>query len=91
MTRYTVTYARQALQALARLWLNAVDRRAITNAGHIVDQSLREDARQKGSPIGLQYRQLIVAPLVVDFTVDEEDRIVTVWTVRHMGELTNGY
>jgi hypothetical protein len=90
MTRYTVTYARHALQALARLWLSAFDRRAITQAGHMVDQVLRDDASHKGSPVGSRYRQLAVAPLVVEFTVDEEDRIVTVWNVHHIGELTNG-
>ena len=90
MTRYTVTYARHALQALARLWLNAFDRRAITQAGHEVDQMLREDASQKGWPVGSRYRQLLVGPLAVEFTVQEDDRIVTIWAIRHIGELTNG-
>ena len=91
MTRYTVTYARHALQSLARLWLNAFDRRAVTQAGHVVDQMLREDASQKGSPVGSRFRQLVVGTLAVEFTVEEDDRTVTVWTVRHIGELTNGH
>jgi mRNA-degrading endonuclease RelE of RelBE toxin-antitoxin system len=90
MTRYTVTYARHALQELARLWLSAFDRRAITKAGHEVDQMLRDDASQKGSPVGSKYRQLVVGPIVIEFSVEEDDRTVTVWTVRHIGELTNG-
>jgi hypothetical protein len=91
MTRYTVTYMHDALQALARLWLSAFDRRAITQAGDQVDEVLREDAPLKGCPIGSKLRQLIVSPLVVEFTVEEDDRRVTIWAVRHIGELTNGH
>jgi hypothetical protein len=90
MIRYTVTYERDALQDLARLWLSTFDRRAITRAGHEVDQQLREDASLKGSPIGLIYRQIVVGPLVFEFTVEEDDCRVTIWSVRHVGELTNG-
>jgi plasmid stabilization system protein ParE len=90
MTRYTVTYVRDALQDLARLWLGAFDRRAVTEAGDAVDQLLRNDALEKGAPTAAERRQIIVPPLVVEFSVDEEDRIVTIWTVRHIGELTNG-
>jgi hypothetical protein len=75
---------------LARLWLNAKNRRAVTNAGDTLDQMLREDANRKGTPVGSKTRQLIVAPLVIEFTVEEEDRKVTIWSVRHVGELTNG-
>jgi hypothetical protein len=91
MTRYTVTYARHALQSLATLWLNAFDRHAITLAGHTVDQLLREDASEKASPIGSIYRQLIVGPLVAEFTIEEDDRTVIIWNIRHVGELTNGH
>jgi hypothetical protein len=31
-----------------------------------------------------------VGPLAVEFTVQEDDRIVTIWAIRHIGELTNG-
>ena len=41
MTRYTVTYTRDALDALAREWLDALDRRAVTNAGDEIDHNLR--------------------------------------------------
>jgi hypothetical protein len=90
MIRYTVAYARQALDALAYLWLNAPDRRAITTAGDEIDRILRADAPQKGSNIERGFRQLIVSPLVADFSVEEDDRIVTVWRIHHVGELTNG-
>jgi hypothetical protein len=90
MTRYTVTYVRDALQDLARLWLGAFDRRAVTEAGDAVDQLLRNDAVEKSVPIGAERRQIIVPPLIVEFTIDEDDRIVTIWTIRHIGELVNG-
>jgi hypothetical protein len=91
MIRYTVTYTRNSLDALARLWLAAPDRLAITTAGAEIDRELRVDAALRGFNIGRGYRQLIVSPLVVDFSVEEGNRIVTVWSVRHIGELTNGH
>jgi hypothetical protein len=90
MTRYTVTYVRDALQDLARLWLSASDRQAVTEAGHAVDRLLRDDASHTGAPIGAERRQVIIPPIIVEFTVEEDDRRVTIWSVRHVGELTNG-
>ena len=84
MTRYTVTYMRDALQDLARLWLGAFDRQAVTEAGNTVDQLLRDDAPQKGVPIGTNRRQVFVSPLIFEFTVEEDDRMVTIWLVRHV-------
>jgi hypothetical protein len=90
MIRYTVTYARTALGDLARLWLDAPDRRAITIAGDKIERILSADASQKGSSIERGFRQLIVSPLAADFSVEEDDRMVTVWKIHHIGELTNG-
>lgn len=90
MTRYTVTYSQDALQALARLWLSASDRRAVTRAGDAIEVELGVDAPIKGCPASSEFRQLIIAPLVIEYTVKEDDRIVTIWSVRHVGELTNG-
>jgi hypothetical protein len=91
MIRYTVTYTRRALDALARVWMNAPDRQAITNAGDEIDQDLCIDAPQQGVAVAFRLRQLIVTPLVVEFIVEEEDRKATVLSVRHIGELTNGH
>jgi hypothetical protein len=90
MTRYTVTYVRTAMEALALLWINASDQQAVTRAGDAIDQLLREGAQYQGIPVGPKLRQLIIAPLVVEFTVEEADRMVTIWSVRHVGELSNG-
>jgi hypothetical protein len=91
MIRYTVTFTNKALDALARLWLAASDRHAITTAAAEIDSELRLDAPTKGFNIERGYRQLVVSPLVVDFSLEEGDCIVTVWSVRHIGELTNGH
>ena len=91
MTRYTVTATRKAEDDLARLWVRASDRRSISQAANSIDHVLREDAPQKGCEVGKGLRQLIVSPLVAEFTVEENDRTVTVWSVRHIGELMNGH
>ena len=91
MTRYTVTYTPDAFDALARIWLDASNREAVAVAGDEIDRVLAEDATQKGFSSGRGYRQLIVSPLVVDFSVEEGDRMVTIWSLRHVGELTNGH
>jgi hypothetical protein len=89
--RYTVTYTKDALDALARQWIAASDRNAMTNAGDEIDRILREDASKKGCNAGGGLRQLIVAPLIAEFTVEDNDRLVTVWEIRHIGELANGH
>jgi hypothetical protein len=89
--RYTVTYTSDALNALARLWMAAPDRNAVTQAGDHLDRILREDASLKGYNAGRGYRQMIVAPLIAEFDIDEDDRRVTIWSIRHVGELTNGH
>jgi hypothetical protein len=91
MTRYTVTYSREALAALTRLWMSALERDAIGRSGDEVDRVLRDDATHKVIPVGSNLRQLVVTPLVVEFTVEEDDRRVTIWSVRHIGRLTNGH
>ncbi|HEX5472442.1 MAG TPA: hypothetical protein VFW73_11175 [Lacipirellulaceae bacterium] len=91
MIRYTVTYTRKAVDVLAQLWLDAPDRSALAIAGDEIDRILRNDTPQKGVSIERGFRQLNVAPLVADFSVEEDDRIVTVWRIHHVGELTNGH
>jgi hypothetical protein len=91
MIRYTVTYSRQAIDDLTCAWLKASDRLAITQAGDDIDQRLRFNAAHHGEPLGGNLRSLTVSPMYIEFTVDDEDRMVTDWTVRHIGELTNGH
>jgi hypothetical protein len=91
MTQYTVTATREAENDLARLWLSAPDRRAISNAADTIDRTLRFDPQIKGCDAGRGLRQLIVPPPVAEFSVEEDDRTVSILSMRHMGELTNGH
>jgi plasmid stabilization system protein ParE len=91
MTKYTVTATPEAEGDLARLWMQAADRSAVSQAANAIDGLLREDASLKGSDIGIGLRQLIEPPLIVEFSVQEDDRTVTIRSVRHIGEVTNGH
>jgi hypothetical protein len=82
MIRYTLTYTHEALSALAREWLNASDRLAVTQAGDEIDRRLSVDAVNQGEEVREGLRRLVVHPLQVQFTVEESDRTVTIWTVR---------
>ena len=82
MIRYTVTFTRRARDALAREWLNATDRRAITRAGDEIDHQLHFNASEKGEEVREGLRRVIVTPLSAQFSVDEGDRMVTVWSIR---------
>jgi hypothetical protein len=79
------------LDSLARHWISAPGRDAVTRAGDAIDELLGNDASLKGCNTGRGVRQLIVAPLIAEFTVDEDDRMVTIWAIRHIGELANGH
>jgi plasmid stabilization system protein ParE len=87
MIHYTVTYVEDARDQLALIWLAAQDRSAVANADNEIDRVLCEDAQRMGTEVHEGLRQLVVPPLKVQFTVEEDDRRVTIWSVRHVGEL----
>jgi hypothetical protein len=82
MSRYTVTYGNVAQDDLAREWLRATDRRSVTKATHEIDRILANEPHSKGTDVSEGLRKLIVEPLVVQFSVEEADRRVTIWSVR---------
>jgi hypothetical protein len=84
MIRYTVTYSQDALSALAREWLAAADRSAVTVAGDEVERQLAIDATNKGEEVREGLRRLVVPPLRVQVSVEEQDRTVTIWSVRSL-------
>jgi mRNA-degrading endonuclease RelE of RelBE toxin-antitoxin system len=84
MIRYTVTYTREARDQLASLWLDAPARSSVSAASNTIDQVLAEDASTKGDQGVEGFRRLIILPLVVQFTVEEDDRTVTVWSVNRI-------
>jgi hypothetical protein len=91
MTKYTVIAAAKAEGDLARLWLQGSDRAAVAHAADLIDQMLKDDAPHRGCNSVFGMRQLIVSPFVVEFSVNEPDRIVTIWSFQHVGEITNGH
>jgi hypothetical protein len=74
-----------ALDDLTVLWMNSNDRDSIRRAADAVDRMLTENPSAKGSPVLEGLRQLISDPLAVQFSVEEADRKVTVWSVRLVG------
>jgi plasmid stabilization system protein ParE len=69
---YTVIWLPAAENDLARIWMQAPDREAVTRAAHLLDQLLRESPEAQAHPEGDHYR-LAVGPLVVLFRVLPDD------------------
>ncbi len=79
--RYTVSWHSKALDELARIWLQASNRRAITAAVNQIDRLRRHAAEQ----VGVQHQgdwYLAVRPLAVIYSVSPDDRLVQVLGVR---------
>lgn len=84
--KYTVLWTQTAEEDLARVWLNAKSRQAVTQACHVVDALLAEDAEQRGDLQFDTVRSLVVGPVGVDFEVIAEDCLVyvlSVWNLTH--------
>jgi plasmid stabilization system protein ParE len=79
--KYTVVWKRRAEADLADIWLAAGDRDAITQAAKEIDSALGEDALSKGESRFANKRVLIVPPLGIDFSVVEDDHMVSILTV----------
>jgi hypothetical protein len=82
---FTVTYKPSAEQDLADLWLNALDRQAVTDAANHIDSRLKRDPANQGESRGGQSRIVIEPPLAAIFEVNEADRIVEVLKVSWFG------
>ena len=82
MTRYTVTWWQSADDELLRLWLDSSQRSRIVDASRNIDRLLAFNANSIGEAVHEGLRALKVEPLRVQFSVEEDDRIVRVWTVQ---------
>jgi hypothetical protein len=82
MTRYTVSWRPEIEADLAQMWSEATDKQRITAAADQIDKELSRDASDKGVEVHEGLLALIIEPLIVYFTVSQEDRLVTVWLVR---------
>lgn len=82
MNQFTVTWWRDAQNDLAEIWMTAADSAAVTRAANEIDRLL---ARDPSAAIEDQHEGLCrttVDPLIVQFTINDQDRLVTVLTVR---------
>lgn len=75
--KYTVHYSPSAENELADIYLNAIDRQAVTKAAHQIDQMLAVDAHDKGRDCDGD-RILRIGPVLVFFAVYRETAEVEV-------------
>ena len=81
---YHVRWKRSARDQLRCFWINAADRQAVTNAANAIDSELQRDPLNAGESRAGSRRILIVAPLVVVYRVDAQQRRVVVLSVRSL-------
>lgn len=82
MTRFTVVWWRDAENDLAALWITDVDPRALARAADEIDRLLANDPTSMIEDEHEGLCRLTIDPLIVQFSIDELDRKVTVWAVR---------
>lgn len=82
--RYTVTWLPSAIQDLARIWNQAPDRQAVSDASNEIDRVLRNTPLTVGEEEGA-FRRLTVEPLEVVYRVSPDDRLVEVVQVAYVG------
>ena len=70
--RYTVTMSPAAGRDLARIWMSAPDRVAVSRAANHIDQTLRDAPLSEASPFFGRW-VMISAPLGIVFNVDHGD------------------
>jgi mRNA-degrading endonuclease RelE of RelBE toxin-antitoxin system len=78
VTSYKVNWSKTALQALATTYLNAVNRRAVTQAQARADQLLAQSPNSCGKHFSEGLYRLAVPPLVLTYTIDDDRRVVEV-------------
>jgi hypothetical protein len=79
--KFTVVWLPDATNDLARLWLGATERDAITVAAGRIDRLLAISPLNHGESREGAMRVLLCDPLGVEYKVDEDDRKVQVCTV----------
>ena len=82
MNRFTVTYTQSALDDLANLWLGSHKQQEIADAANEVDRLLAENQHAQGIEMHEGMMQFYVGDFVVQFSIEDADRTVTVWSAR---------
>jgi mRNA-degrading endonuclease RelE of RelBE toxin-antitoxin system len=81
VTPFTVEWLSSATQELAKIWLNAQDRKAVTAADALLDRLLSRDPFGYGRLLSEDLYQIHESPLTVFFEVDVTQRRVIVTRV----------
>ena len=79
--KYTVAWKPSAEKELARLWLAAPDRTAVSAAANRIDALLGSNPGAQGESRSGATRILFMSPLAVFYEVSEQDRFVDVLKV----------
>ena len=82
MARYTVLWHSDATNELAELWVESLDRQALTAATNAIDRELGDGSTSKGTELSEGLRALFEPPLQVLFVVREDDRVVEVLRIK---------
>jgi hypothetical protein len=80
--QYTVIWWQPALDDLTTLWIDFTDREAINSATDEIDRILASAPATAGIDFHEGLRKLTIEPLEVQFSIDEADRKVTIWSTR---------
>jgi mRNA-degrading endonuclease RelE of RelBE toxin-antitoxin system len=81
MTPFTVISSDEAEAELARLWLNAKDRKAVTAAQHQIDRELASDPHRAGTELSEGLWQIRVPPVKAFYEIDDQARIVRITNI----------
>jgi hypothetical protein len=81
MKPYTLNWRPAAERDLAKLWLASSQRQAMADVADEIERQLADSPNDVGVAIHEGLRRLVVAPLYVQYSVDEGDRKVKVLSV----------
>lgn len=79
--KFRVAWNAAAKRALAELWTDAADRRAVASAADEIDRLLAHSADTAGESRSATTQILVAPPLAVYFDISHASRTVTVFAV----------
>lgn len=80
--KWTVVYQPSANDDLAEIWMNSVDRQAVSDAIDAVEAELARRPLEIGESRAGNMRLIIQPPLLMFYDVVPDDLRVTVWHIR---------
>lgn len=86
--RYTVSWMPPTEGQLATIWMNAIDRNAVTEAMYELEERLAKDPENEGESRAGDERITFELPLSVLFRVFPDDMKVEVYTIGYVAPRT---